>query len=252
MVGLLVVAVLVSKLPTAAPAPSTAAAPALAAKEAAAEPAPAAAGGDELKKLVEGLAAQVKALEAKVGTLPKPEPAADLKPIQAKLDDLTKSVAPVAALSEKVDKLDERLGALDGAVKSVKDETAALSGEVKKVAAGPKPESEPKAESTAADTSTTLAQGADLFKAGKYKEAAEVFKKLEAGSPKDARVYYYAALANGLTTGDWKTDTLKIAARGAELEKAGEPRPAEVDAAFSALPATLKPWLAYFRKPARR
>ena len=89
--------------------------------------------------------------------------------------------------------------------------------------------------------------GVDLFKAGKYKEADEVFKKLAAADPKDARVYYYAALSRGLSTSDWQGETLSTATKGAELEKAGTPKPPEVDAAFADLPANLKPWVAYFR-----
>ena len=89
------------------------------------------------------------------------------------------------------------------------------------------------------------------FKAGQYKEASEIFKKLETADAKDARVYYYGALARGMTTGDWKNDTLTMAAKGAELEKAGTTKPADIDAAFAELPVTLKPWLTYFRKTAK-
>jgi hypothetical protein len=39
--------------------------------------------------------------------------------------------------------------------------------------------------------------------------------------------------------------------KGAELERAGSPKPADVDAAFADLPATLKPWLTFFRKKAK-
>ena len=56
-------------------------------------------------------------------------------------------------------------------------------------------------------------------------------------------MYYYAALTHGLTTNDWQGETLTIAAKGADLEKAGSPKAPEVDAAFADLPPNLKPWL---------
>ncbi len=258
--------------PAAPPAAPPAAAPA------AETPAPGgsdALAGDvkSLKGEIEKLTGQLKDLSAKVDGLPKPTPPADLKPIQAKIDDLTKTFASVEGVSEKLDKIDTQVKSLDSGVKSATDKVSALSADVKKAAdAAAKAEADaakamsgaaaavPAATTAATPTSpaavkpdedktaSDLAQGADLFKAGKYKEADEVFKKLADSSPKDARVYYYAALANGMTTGGWQTSSVKIATTGAELEKSGATKPADVDAAFSGLSADLKPWLAYFRK----
>ncbi len=238
--------------PTSTPPPAAAAAPAAPVGEVtAATPAPTdpiAAEVKELKGQLDSLSGQLKGLMTKVESLPKPPEPVDLAPVQGKIDDLAKSVATVTALSDKVGKLDERLGGIDGGIKTVNEKVAALSEEVKKAAASPtvaaiKPEDD--------QTATALAEGAGLFKAGKYKEANDVFKKLEAADAKDARVYYYAALANGLTTKDWQNETVKIAAKGAELEKAGTTKPADVDAAFADLPANLKPWLTFFRKAAK-
>jgi predicted Zn-dependent protease len=261
MIGALMAAVFVSmQQAKEAPAasPTTAAAPAATPSASAASesptPAPAANNGSlagevkELKGQVEGLSSALKALQGKLDDLPKPPPAPDLKTIQGKLDDLAKTVGGVAPLPEKVGKLDERVGAVDDNLKSLKTELTALRDELKKTGETAKP-----AATTAAtdDTATAMTEGANLFKAGKYKEAGDIFKKLEAGSPKDARVYYYAALTNGLNTRDWQNETLKIAAKGAELEKAGVTKPADVDAAFADLPATLKPWLTFFRAKAK-
>ena len=256
--GALVAAWFVSKQPKeepAAPAASTAAAPAAAPEGTpAAAPAPAtseAVTGEvkEIKTNVEALAAQVKGLQEKVDGLPKPAPEPDLKPIQGKVDELAKSVAAVVPLTEKIGKIDERLSALDGSLKSVKDDLGELSGEVKKRAEAPA--AKPAEVAAADDTATTMSQGAELFKAGKYKEAADVFKKLESANVKDARVYYYSALLKGLNTGNWQGETVTTGEKGAELEKAGSPKPADVDAAFADLPANLKPWLAFFRKKAK-
>jgi len=209
----------------------------------------------DLKGQIDSLSGQLKGLLAKVEGLPKPPEPVDLTPVQGKIDDLSKSVATVAGLSEKVGKLDERLGGIDGEIKTVNEKVVALAEDVKKAAAAPAPAAttavattvKPEEDKTAAG----LTEGAGLFKAGKYKEASDLFKKLEAADAKDARVYYYSALANGMSTGDWKNDTLTTAAKGAELEKAGTTKPADIDAAFAELPVTLKPWLTYFRKAAK-
>lgn len=251
MVVVLVIAVFVSRLPREEAAAATSTATPV-------EPgktAPADTTGKELGDRIDGLASQLKALESKVDGLSRPAPAPDLKPIQARIDDLARSVAAVAPVAEKVEKLEGRLAGLEAAVKAAQGEVTALAEEVKKAAAArpavaapaPAAASEPRPDGTAAD----LDKGIELFKAGKYKEAADAFTKLAESGSKDARVYYYAALSRGLATNDWKGQTLTIAARGAELEKSGATKPAEVDAAFADLPPTLKPWLAFFRKAAR-
>jgi TolA-binding protein len=266
MIGLLVTAVFVSRMPKSEPPPAPAA-PASAAAAPAETPA-AESLAKELSGKLDGFVAQLKALEAKVEGLPKPPPPADLKPIEAKFDELSKSVSAVSGLPDKLAKLDGRVAALDDAVVSARKEVASLSDDVKKaatdaqaaadkaadkVAEKPKPAAgaEPDEPKPAAD-GPTVAAGADLFKSGKYKEADEVFKKVSAAGPKDARAYYYAALTHGLTTGDWQGDAIKsLAAKGADLEKSGATKPADVDAEFTALPANLKPWLDYFRKAAK-
>lgn len=206
----------------------------------------------DLQARLDSLTGRFKTLETKVTDLPKPAPAADLTPIQGKVDDLGKAVARIDELAEKVDKIDKRLADLDGALKSTKDDLAKLADEAKKAPPAaatptPTPEAEPKPDEAA----LAMDRGVDLFKSGKYQDAFDTFKALEAGDSKDARVYYYAALSRGMATNDWKGETLTIAAKGAELEKSGATKPADVDAVFSDLSATLKPWLTYFRKSAK-
>lgn len=256
MVGAIVAAVLVSKNESPATAAPAAAAPATTPE------APTSAPSDtitsevkDLKGQLEALGVQLKGLMAKVDGLPKPPEPVDLAPVQGKIEELSKNVGTVVALTDKVGKLDERLGGIDGTIKAVNEKVAALSDELKKAAEAPKSASalttaehvKPDVDKTAAG----LTEGAELFKAGKYKEASEVFKKLEAADAKDARVYYYAALSNGLSTSVWKDETMKLAAKGAELEKAGMTKPEDVDATFTDLPVTLKPWLTFFRKAAK-
>lgn len=205
----------------------------------------------ELAATVDELTARTKAVEGKVNDLPKPEPAPDLKPIEGKVADLAKSAAAVDALKDQVAKLDERFGSVDDGLKSVKEEVAALKDDLRKAAAPSQPAADSKPAATD-DATAALSGGAELFKAGKYKEADEVFKKLAAGNPKDARVYYYAALTRGLTTNEWQgKETLATAAKGAELEKAGSPKAPEIDAAFADLRPDLKGWVNFFRKRAK-
>ncbi len=107
--------------PTTEATPATAAAPAEPA--AAASPAPVAAAAtpesSDIKSHLEELTAHVKKLQGMVDSLPKPEPVPDLKPIQDKVDDLTKSVAATAPLVEKMDKLEGHVGDLGKQIQSL-------------------------------------------------------------------------------------------------------------------------------------
>lgn len=256
--GLVAVAWFISRQPTPPPAPAPA--------TPAAAPAPApgdtlAADFKDLKSRVDSLADQIKGLEGKVASLPKPEGAPDLKPVQGKLDELSRSVAAVTPLSDQVGKLGDRISEVDGSIKAVKGELDDLKGQVKTLAAAPA--STPAPATAAAPAAATpapaggpaegeaLTQGATLFKAGKYKESSDVLSKLVADNPKDARAYYYAALARGAATNEWTGETLDLVNKGIELEKSGSPKAAEIDSAFADLPAQLKPWLAAYRKRAR-
>jgi TolA-binding protein len=242
--------------PEAAPA-TLAAAPATP-ETSATVPVPGAADAEALKGVkadVDGLAKQLKELLAKFDSLPRTEPAPDLKTVQGKLDELTKAVEPLGPLSEKVGKLDERVGGLDEGLKSVRGAVADLKGEIAKVAETAKTDAAPRpaAEIATPADAAAYTQGTDLFKAGKYKESADALKKLAATDPKDARVYYFAALANGAATGEWRGETERLVTKGVELEKAGAPKVSEIDNAFNALPPAaqkMKAWLDYYRKAA--
>lgn len=190
---------------------------------------------------LDGLSAQLKGLEGKLEGLSKSGPVSDPRAMQGKVEELARSIAAVVPVSEKVGELGGRVEAVDTALKAFKDEVSGLTAEVKKLTT---------AESGPMAGDPRIAEAIDLFKAGKYKEADELFKKVPSTDPVDARVYYYEAFANALTTNDWKGETLKLAARAAALEKAGTPKRSAVDAAFADLPDTLKPWLAYFRNHA--
>jgi hypothetical protein len=94
-----------------------------------------------------------------------------------------------------------------------------------------------------------LAQGAKLFRQGRYKEALGVFDGLELTDPDDARVWYYAALSDGFATNDWAKGAVSLVEKGVSREQAGTPGKADIDAEFKDLTtATGRDWLAAYRK----
>jgi TolA-binding protein len=252
-----------------APAPAPANAPGTAATAPANSPTPAAAPAPDLaadvkalRTEIEGLSSRMKDLQSRVESIPKPAPAPDLEPLQAKINDVAKAAETAGALSKKVDALDERIASLDKSLATVRDETNALRDEVKKVSAPatapaaastePKPETTPEPAKPALADAAALAPAVDLFKEGKYKEASDAFQKLATSHPDDARGWYYAALATGLATRNWQGETIRLVTKGVEREKAGTPKTADIDAAFRDLTATTgKDWLSYYRKTAR-
>ncbi len=66
--------------------------------------------------------------------------------------------------------------------------------------------------------------GAALFRAGKYAAVREVFLTLIQSDPNDARLWYFAALSNGLTSGDWAGDSEGLVRRGLACEQGGKPK----------------------------
>ncbi|GAC1464810.1 MAG: hypothetical protein NVSMB9_03840 [Isosphaeraceae bacterium] len=202
---------------------------------------------------IEELSARIKTTEEKLKSTPASGtpglPSTDLKPIQTRLDAVAKSVAPLSPLPEALGNLTRRVDGLDESVKSLRDEIALLKGEFKKV--GSKTSTREPKTGTEDSSSPPWARGAELFKAGKYQEASDLFRTLDSSAARDARIYYYAALARGSATGDWTGETVNLVTRGIELEKAGSPQSSEVDASFADLPARLKPWLEGYRRRAR-
>ncbi len=95
--------------------------------------------------------------------------------------------------------------------------------------------------------------GAVLFHQGKYPAAREVFLTVVQNYPNDARLWYFAALANGLTSGDWAGETERMVRRGLECEQGGKPKRSDIDAQFSTLTREQgKDWLEEWRKRAPR
>src|SRR5262249_41508582 len=94
--------------------------------------------------------------------------------------------------------------------------------------------------------------GVSLFQEKRYGEAYAVFRKLLQSQPDDARLWYSAALAYGLSTEDWGPMTQTMVEEGVAREKAGKPAKSEIDSAFAGLTKeTGKDWLAFYRRRAR-
>ena len=93
--------------------------------------------------------------------------------------------------------------------------------------------------------------GAALFRDGKYPAARDVFLTVVQNYPNDARLWYFAALANGLSSGDWAGESERLVRRGLACEQAGTPKRPEIDAQFSTLTREQgKDWLEGWRKRA--
>ena len=91
------------------------------------------------------------------------------------------------------------------------------------------------------------------FVTGKYAAVREVFLTLVQNDPNDARLWYFAALANGLTSGDWAGESEGMVRRGLACEQGGKPKRSDIDAQFSTLTKEQgKDWLEEWRKRASR
>jgi TolA-binding protein len=248
--GLIVALVLACTTdPQPVPAASTASSTSAAAPAAATPAAEPAADTAALKTELAALSDRVKELQGHIDGLPKPAPAADLAPLQAKVDELAKSSEATAGLGKQLSALDERVAAIDKSIGGLREDIDALKPEAKKPAEPAPATAAPEAAKPAAALATaeTLDPTVSLFKSAKYKEANDAFRKLTDSFPKDARVWYFAAVSNGLATNQWNDgETVRLVKKGAELEKADSPDSATIDSSLQILTkASGKDWLDY-------
>jgi hypothetical protein len=195
-----------------------------------------------------------------------------MEPLKAKVaavDDLSKRIQGVEEklndLPKRIDQEGNQITTLTARVEEVSHRMEGLGKEAGKEAVagdrkqgGTREAMKPVSETinqlarSAEDTArATFGAGAEFFKQKKYKEAKDFFDTLAKVDQEDARIWYYAALARGFATNDWKGETEWLANRGVEREKAGTPTKAEIDSTFSDLTSeTGKDWLAFFRRRA--
>jgi TolA-binding protein len=214
-----------------------------------------------LSKQVDNLSSRIDKLQERLVSLPSYEPTPDLSDLKTELSELARNHEAYHALPERVNALSERVVAIDKAVTALRSDVMTLGAQAKRTS-GPalallsttsRSDLGKPADNPLESSGKALAQGVDLFKKGQYAEARDVFGKLEQSNPDDARVWYFAALANGMASGNWRDETERLAIKGVERERAGTPETARIDAAFADLTtATGKGWLASYRKRAAR
>jgi TolA-binding protein len=217
----------------------------------------------EVQLELDTLGRELARLEGRLNATTNAPPAPpDLSPLQTRIDDLVKEsqrLSPLPAtfesLRQRVDALDKGLNAaLDKGLNALRTEVAAvpkqLDASLNALKDAMVPRSAP-AQLSPADIARGL--GAALFREGKYPAAREVFLILVQNNPNDARLWYFAALANGLTSGNWAGDSEGMVRRGLACEQRGMPKHSDIDAEFSTLTKEQgKDWLEQWRNTASR
>jgi TolA-binding protein len=205
----------------------------------------------ELGTLGRELARLEGRLNARTNAPPAPP---DLAPLRTRIDDLVEESQRLSPLPATFESLRQRVDALDKGLNALRTEVAAvpkqLDASLNALKDAMVSRSAPDQVSPA-DIARDL--GAALFREGKYPAAREVFLTLVQNYPNDARLWYFAALANGLTSGDWTGESEGMVRRGLACEQKGRPKRSDIDAQFSTLTKEQgKDWLEEWRKRASR
>ncbi|MHB1562087.1 MAG: hypothetical protein ACYC61_31960 [Isosphaeraceae bacterium] len=182
-----------------------------------------------------------------------PPPAPDLAPLKTRLDDLVKESRKLAQMPATIEALRRRLDVVDKGVNALQADVAAVPKQLDAslMALKGAMESRPPAPEPVSPADLGRDLGAALFRQGKYAAAREVFLTVGQNYPNDARVWYYAALASGLASGDWTGESVALVRRGIACEQKGSPKRPDIDAQFSALTKEQgKEWLDEWRKGA--
>jgi chaperonin cofactor prefoldin len=215
---------------------------------------------DRIKSLSDqcsDLSDQCKRLQARLDAVPKSTPAPDLAPIEEKVAQVGQLSQQIEAIGKKLDPLpaqlvesEKKVTELDAKLDELRKEvSAAHSRAPADRSRDGSPVSSEKGESS---IDTALEPGVSQFRGARYREAYDVFQKLEQSHPDDARVWYYAALSYGLSSSDWGKTTQSMVEKGATREKAGQPQKSVIDSAFAGLTKeTGKDWLDFYRRRAQ-
>jgi hypothetical protein len=208
----------------------------------------------ELGTLGRELARLEDRLNARTNAPPAPPAPPDLAPLRTRIDDLVQESQRLSPLPATFESLRQRVDALDKGVNAIRTEVAAVP---KQLDASLNALKDAMVSRSAPDqvspADITRDLGAALFREGKYPAAREVFLTLVQKYPNDARLWYFAALANGLTSGDWTGESEGMVRRGLACEQSGRPKRSDIDAQFSTLTKEQgKDWLEEWRKRASR
>ena len=216
---------------------------------------------DALRRQIEHLSERIDQLGHRLDTQshPREEVPPDLRTLQIKVGDLTRTSEEVGNLPSRFRRLESRFEDLQQEMKSLRDrlstsrEDGVTRGSERKTALATVAV---RRDLTVSPPMTVEAmpdeawgQGVALFKTGHYPEASNVFRGLQITRPDDARVWYYSALAVGLTTGDWTRSARELIERGIQRERAGTPEKDKIDVAFTGLSdAQGRKWLNAYRE----
>jgi hypothetical protein len=228
------------------------------------------------KSALDALSSRIGDVQTEVGTLGRelarledrlnartnaPSAPTDLAPLRTRIDDLVKESQRLSALPATFQSLRQRVDALDKGVNALRTEVAAVPKQLDAslnalkdaMVSRPAPEVSRPVPNQASPVDIARDLGALLFREGKYPAAREVFLTLGQYHPNDARHWYYAALANGMTSGDWSGESERLVRRGLACEQEGKPKRSDIDAQFSTLTREQgKDWLEEWRKRASR
>lgn len=219
----------------------------------------------EMRSELGTLGRELARVEGRLNTRTEPAPAVhappaaaappDLAPLQTRLDDLVKESRKLAPMPAAFEALRRRLDAVDKGLNALQADVAAVPKQLDAslMALKAAMESRPPAPEPVNPADLGRDLGAALFRQGKYPAAREVFLTVGQNYPNDARLWYYAALASGLTSGDWTGESVVLVRRGIACEQKGSPKGPEIDAQFAALTKEQgKEWLDEWRKGAAR
>lgn len=201
---------------------------------------------DALKKQLRHLDDRIDRLSQRLDRVTRPENKTPpvLHTLQTHLNDLAREMDEVAGLPSRLERLEQQCNSLQEQLKTVRaqrSETAESSGGALSV----DPDVPPPAPPSTAEIDPTLELAIGLFEEGQYSQARRVLQRLQRTHPKDARVWYFSALATALGSGTWEGEAEKLAEKGAACERSGMPSRAEIDAAMGILtPRTGEAWLA--------
>jgi TolA-binding protein len=201
------------------------------------------------------LGRELARLEGRLNARTKAAPAPpDLAPLRTRLDDLVEQSQRLSPLPATFASLRQRVDALEKGLTALRTEVAAVPKQLDASLNALKDAIVSRSASdqvSPADIARDL--GAVLFREGKYPAAREVFLNLVQSFPNDARLWYFAALANGQTAGDWTGETEGLVRRGLAWEQKGRPKRSDIDLQFSTLTKEQgKDWLEDWRKRASR
>lgn len=206
---------------------------------------------ETLKKQLKHLDDRIDRLGQRIDRVTRPEDQTPpvLHTLQVQMNDLAREIDELAGLPAHLHRLDRQIASLEEQFKTLRSQQATTdeSSEVGLGAAAAGPSSP----SAADGNDPTLELAIGLFQEAQYSQARQVLRRLQREHPKDARVWYFSALANALASGDWKGETEMLVEKGVQCERSGTSSKAEIDAAVSVLtPSTGGEWLARHRRDA--